>query len=105
MYPTYVLTDRADKDFLILSASGLTVMLLTFASGTSSMAGRIHLLSAASILLASLMGSRFTSGGPVEIHLRLVSERSLTENYSVEALLRVCPGTLDNFPRHAPYFW
>jgi len=58
MYPTYVLIDRADRDFFILFTNGLTVTLLTPAKGMSPMAGRIHLLRAASMLLASLMGSR-----------------------------------------------
>jgi hypothetical protein len=58
LYSTYLFTDRADSDFFILSTNGFTVMLLTVPSGMSPMVERIHLLRAASILLASLMGSR-----------------------------------------------
>src|SRR5256885_13711159 len=57
-YSAYLFTVRADRDFFILSTSGLTVMLLTLPKGVAPMAGRIHLLNAALTLLASLMGSR-----------------------------------------------
>jgi hypothetical protein len=46
----YVLTERADSDFFIVSTNGLTVMLLTLPSDRSPIDGRIHLFKAASIL-------------------------------------------------------
>ena len=57
MYLTYSFTVLADRfACCILSTSGFTVTLCTFAKGMSPMAGRIYLFKAASMLLRSLMG-------------------------------------------------
>src|ERR1700736_343603 len=101
-YLTYLFTVSAARfAFFILSTTGLTVMLFTFAKGRSPMTGRIHLFSAPFDADQVLNSLPVPTTCPTQILFGLIPKAHFTKNYPVEMLYRVCARSFDYFPRQA----